>query len=49
MLFRPTTRRFGFRIEARDYVSRYNGLQGGGQSTTRNDVGVTAGMAFRLF
>ena len=42
-------KKVGFRIEARDYVSRYNGLQGEGESTTRNDVGLTAGIAFRLF
>jgi hypothetical protein len=39
----------GFRIEARDYVSRYNGLQGEGKSVTRNDIGLTAGLALRLF
>lgn len=41
-------KKIGFRIEARDYLSRYDGLSGTGDRATRNDVGVSAGMAFRF-
>jgi hypothetical protein len=41
-------KKIGFRVEGRDYLSRYDGLTGAGDRATRNDVGVSAGMAFRF-
>ena len=41
-------KKIGFRLEGRDYLSRYDGLNGAGDGATRNDVGVSAGMAFRF-
>ena len=41
-------KKIGFRVEGRDYLSRYDGLTGTGDRATRNDVGVSAGMAFRF-
>lgn len=40
--------RAGFRVEARDYVSRFKPLTGGGDSKTRNDVTVAAGLTLRF-
>jgi hypothetical protein len=36
------------RIEARDYVSRFKPLTGGGDTSTRNDIGLAAGIAYRF-
>jgi hypothetical protein len=36
------------RIEARDYVSRFKPLTGGGDTGTRNDIGLAAGIAYRF-
>ena len=40
--------RLGLRIEARDYVSRFKPLTGGGDTKTRNDVTVAAGLTVRF-
>ena len=40
--------RVGVRIEARDYVSRFQPLTGSGSSKTRNDIGVFAGLGVRF-
>jgi hypothetical protein len=40
--------RVGVRIEARDYVSRFQPLSGGGDAKTRNDIGVFAGLGVRF-
>ena len=40
--------RVGVRIEARDYVSRFQPLSGGGDTKTRNDIGVFAGLGVRF-
>lgn len=40
---RADYKRVGFRIEGRDYVSRYDGLAGTSESVTRNDIGLTTG------
>jgi hypothetical protein len=37
-----------FRVEARDYLSRYRGFSGTESSKTRNDLAVTAGLSFHL-
>jgi hypothetical protein len=37
-----------FRIEGRDYVSQFKPLTGSGSTKTRNDIGVTAGIAYRF-
>lgn len=42
------TGRVGVRIEARDYISRFQPLTGGGDSKTRNDIGVFAGLGVRF-
>jgi len=44
---------FGFgpialRIEGRDYVSQFKPLTGNGDSKTRNDIGLAAGVAYRF-
>lgn len=39
---------FGFRIEGRDYVSRFKPLTGDGGARTRNDVAVAAGLTIRF-
>jgi hypothetical protein len=36
------------RIEARDYVSRFRPLTGGGDTSARNDIGLAAGIAYRF-
>ena len=36
------------RIEARDYLSRFKPLTGSGETTTRNDVGLAAGVSSRF-
>jgi hypothetical protein len=36
------------RIEARDYVSQFKPLVGGGDTKTRNDVGLAAGLSYRF-
>ena len=36
------------RIEARDYVSQFKPLSGSGDTKTRNDVGLVAGIAYRF-
>jgi len=38
----------GLRFEARDYLSRFTPLTGGGGPDTRNDVTLTAGLTFRF-
>jgi hypothetical protein len=38
----------GFRIEARDYVSQFKPLIGGGDTKTRNDIGLAAGVSYRF-
>jgi hypothetical protein len=38
----------GVRIEARDYVANCKPLTGSGDSKTRNDVGLLAGLAYRF-
>lgn len=40
--------RTGLRFEARDYVSRFKPLTGGGDAKTRNDVTLTGGLTFRF-
>lgn len=37
-----------FRIEGRDYVSQFKPLTGSGSTKTRNDIGLTAGIAYRF-
>jgi len=39
---------FGVRIEGRDYVSRFEPLIGNGETKTRNDVAVAAGLTIRF-
>jgi len=41
-------RRFGLRVEARDYVSDFKGLRGDRERSTRNDVTVVAAAAVRF-
>jgi hypothetical protein len=36
------------RIEARDYVSQFKPLVGGGDTKTRNDIGLAAGVSYRF-
>ena len=43
-----TGSRVGIRIEARDYVSRFQPLTGGGETKTRNDIGIVAGLGVRF-
>jgi Outer membrane protein beta-barrel domain len=38
----------GIRIEGRDYVSRFQPLTGGGETKTRNDVALVAGLGVRF-
>jgi len=38
----------GFRIEARDYVSQFKPLTGSGDTKTRNDIGLAAGVSYRF-
>ena len=38
----------GLRIEARDYVSQFKPLTGSGDTKTRNDIGVAAGLTYRF-
>ena len=38
----------GFRIEARDYVSQFKPLTGSGDTKTRNDIGLAAGLSYRF-
>ena len=38
----------GVRIEGRDYVSRFQPLTGGGETKTRNDVALVAGLGVRF-
>jgi hypothetical protein len=38
----------GLRIEGRDYVSRFQPLTGGGETKTRNDVALVAGVGVRF-
>ncbi len=40
--------RAGLRLEARDYVSRFEPLTGGGDAKTRNDVTLAAGLTVRF-
>jgi hypothetical protein len=40
--------RLGLRIEGRDYVSRFEPLTGNGETKTRNDVAVAAGLTIRF-
>jgi hypothetical protein len=40
--------RVGLRLEARDYVSRFEPLTGTGDATTRNDVTLAAGVTVRF-
>jgi hypothetical protein len=40
--------RIALRFEARDYLTRFKGLSGNDPASTRNDVALTAGMAFHL-
>jgi hypothetical protein len=39
---------FGLRFEGRDYVSRFEPLTGSGETKTRNDVSVAAGLTIRF-
>ena len=41
-------RSVGLRLEARDYVSRFEPLIGSGEKSTRNDITVAAGLTFRF-
>ena len=38
----------GLRIEARDYVSQFKPLVGTGDTKTRNDIGLAAGVSYRF-
>ncbi|HEU4994077.1 MAG TPA: hypothetical protein VFT29_04630 [Gemmatimonadaceae bacterium] len=38
----------GLRLEARDYVSKFQPLAGGGESKTRNDLAIFAGVGIRF-
>lgn len=38
----------GIRVEGRDYVSRFQPLTGGGDTKTRNDVALLAGVSFQF-
>lgn len=38
----------GVRLEARDYVSQFKPLTGGGDTKTRNDVGLAVGLTYRF-
>lgn len=38
----------GFRVEARDYVSQFKPLTGSGDTKTRNDIGLAAGVSYRF-
>jgi hypothetical protein len=38
----------GVRVEGRDYVSQFKPLTGAGETKTRNDVALLAGLAFRF-
>lgn len=40
--------RIAIRFEARDYLTRFKGLTGNDPASTRNEVALTAGMAFHL-
>ena len=40
--------RIALRLEARDYLTRFKGLSGDDPASTRNEVALTAGMAFHL-
>ena len=40
--------RWGLRLEARDYVSRFEPLSGAGDAETRNDVTIAAGLTLRF-
>jgi hypothetical protein len=40
--------RVGLRLEARDYLSRFEPLVGGGDKQTRNDIALAAGLNFRF-
>ncbi len=40
--------RLGLRIEARDYVSRFESFSGSDETKTRNDVTLTAGLGIRF-
>ena len=39
---------FGLRIEGRDYISRFKPLTGSGETKTRNDVAVAAGLTIKF-
>ena len=39
---------FGLRIEGRDYVSRFEPLTGTGETKTRNDIALAAGLTIRF-
>jgi hypothetical protein len=41
-------RQFGLRLEARDYLSRFEPLTGSGDAKTRNDVTLAAGLTVRF-
>ena len=40
--------RTGLRLEARDYISRFEPLTGNGDAKTRNDVTLAAGLTVRF-
>lgn len=40
--------RFAFRLAARDYLTRFKGLDGLADATTRNDLTLSAGLAWHL-
>jgi hypothetical protein len=40
--------RYGFRLEGRDYVSRFKGLAGGQEAETRNDLGLFGALTLRF-
>ena len=39
---------FGFRIEGRDYISRLKPFTGNGETKTRNDIALAAGLTIRF-
>lgn len=40
--------RVAMRLEARDYLTRFKGLSGNGDVSTRNDVAISLGLAYHL-
>ncbi len=40
--------RFAFRLETRDYLVNFKGITGDEKSSTRNEIAISAGLAFHL-